>query len=452
MKKMGRISRKKQRRKEYFLTLVVTLFLFLLLCTVIGALAMVFVRHRKAAEGGLDGTASQTAKAAAPAWKQTADGTQAEEESLFTAEKGVLPKEERLSDQVEDYLSHMTLDQKIYQMFIVTPEQLTGVATVTAAGGATKSKLEQYPVGGLIYFASNLVSRQQTQEMLSNIQNYANEISKLPLFLCVDEEGGRVARIGKNSSFGVDIVGPMAEVSSQEEAYRCGETIGSYLHELGFNVDFAPDADVVTNSSNTVIGDRSFGADADLVTDYAVAYSDGLHSQGILSTFKHFPGHGATEADTHEGYAYTTKSYEQLKEAELKPFMEAEKQDVDMIMIAHISVPNVTGDDLPCSLSHKMVTDILRKDLKYNGLAVTDALNMGAVSEKYSSGEAAVRAVKAGVDLLLMPVDLGDAYAGISHAVKTGEISEERIDESLRRILSAKLSLQAGQPFVYSGE
>ena len=275
--------------------------------------------------------------------------------------------------------------------------------------------------------------------MLTKVQKYANEIEGVDLFLCVDEEGGRVARVANNKAFRVENVGPMAKVSSEEEAYNCGETIGAYLSELGFNVDFAPDADVLTKSGSVVIGDRSFGSDAGLVTKYAVAYSNGLHAHGIMSTFKHFPGHGATEADTHEGYAYTNATYEELMATELQPFSAAQMCGVDLVMVAHISAPNVVGDDTPCSLSEKMITGILRTDLGYDGLVITDAMNMGAIAKNYDSGIAAKMAVKAGVDMVLMPSDFQAAYSGLYTAVRSGEISEERIDESVRRILTAKV-------------
>lgn len=354
--------------------------------------------------------------------------------SSMTDNKNVVSEQ-----KVEMILKEMTLEEKIYQMFIVTPEQLTGVSKVTAAGDLTKQKLQQYPVGGLVYFSANLVSKNQTKTMLSKVQKYANEIEGVDLFLCVDEEGGRVARVANNKAFRVKAVGPMAKVSSEEEAYNCGETIGAYLSELGFNVDFAPDADVLTNKSNSVIGDRSFGSDAELVTKYAVAYSDGLHAHGIMSTFKHFPGHGATEADTHEGYAYTNATYEELMAAELQPFSAAQVCGVDLVMVAHISAPNVVGDDTPCSLSEKMITGILRTDLGYDGLVITDAMNMGAIAQNYESGSASKMAVKAGVDIILMPSDFQAAYSSLYTAVKSGEISEERIDESVRRILTAKI-------------
>lgn len=341
----------------------------------------------------------------------------------------------------EEILNSMSLEQKIYQMFIVTPEALTDGDNVTTADEATRAKLAECPVGGIVYFSGNLIDAAQTREMLRYTQEAAADIEGIPLFLCVDEEGGRVARIGNNKGFDVVKVGPMGNIKSEKGAYKAGKKIGAYLKELGFNLDFAPDADVLTNQNNTVIGDRSFGEDARTVLCYAGAYSDGLHANGILSTFKHFPGHGATEADTHEGFAYTDKTYEELLTAELVPFAGASEAGIDLIMISHISVPNVTGDDIPCSLSHRMVTEILRGDLKYDGILVTDAMNMGAIVEKYTSGEAAIAAINAGVDMILMPQDFHQAAADVLAAVERGEISEERIDASVRRILAVKLRM-----------
>ena len=342
-------------------------------------------------------------------------------------------------EQAEEILAKMSLEEKVYQMFIVKPEQLTGAETVTAAGDTTKNCLQEYPVGGLVYFKANLLNKEQTSAMLSNSQKYALEISGLPLFLCVDEEGGKVARISSNASFGFEKIKPMKEMKSAEEAYGAGNAIGGYLSELGFNVDFAPDADVITNPQNTVIGDRSFGNDPELVKNYAAAYSDGLHSNGVLSAFKHFPGHGATEGDTHEGFAYTNKTLEELKQSELVPFMAAQEKGVDMVMISHISVPEILGNNTPCTLSRYMVTDVLKGELGYKGLIVTDAMNMGAITNTYGNDQAVVEAVKAGVDLILMPVDFKSAANAVVAAVEAGEIEMDSIDESVKKIIVKKL-------------
>ena len=360
-------------------------------------------------------------------------------------EKGIdnAPDEAEIERRAEEILNSMSLKQKVYQMFIVTPEVLTDGANVTTADGTMRIKLEEYPVGGLVYFSRNLIDAAQTGEMLRYTQEAAEDMEGIPIFQCVDEEGGTVARIGNNKGFDVAKIRPMRNIKSEEGAYEAGNKIGAYLKELGFNLDFAPDADVLTNQNNTVIGNRSFGEDAGTVLCFASAYSDGLHDNGILSTFKHFPGHGATEADTHEGFAYTDKSYEELLSAELIPFAGAGEAGIDLVMISHISVPTVTGDYTPCSLSYKMVTEILRGNLDYSGIIVTDAMNMGAVIEKYTSEDAAVAAVNAGVDMILMPADFHQAAEGVISAVERGEIGVSRIDESVRRILKVKLRMNS---------
>lgn len=356
--------------------------------------------------------------------------------------RGADPADEgEIKLQVEEMLDSMSLRQKVYQMFIVTPEALTDGANVTTADETICTRLGECPVGGLVYFSGNLTDAEQTSEMLRYIQEAATDIEGIPLFQCVDEEGGKVARIGNNKGFDVPKIKPMGKIKSEEGAYKAGNQIGAYLKELGFNLDFAPDADVLTNPRNTVIGSRSFGEDAGTVLCYASAYAVGLHDNGILSTFKHFPGHGATEADTHEGFAYTDRTYEELSAAELVPFAGAREAGIGLVMVSHISVPMVTGDYTPCSLSYKMVTEILREDLGYGGIIVTDAMNMGAIVEKYTSDEAAVAAVNAGVDMILMPADFHRAAEGVLSAVGCGEISEERIDESVRRILDVKLRM-----------
>ena len=351
-------------------------------------------------------------------------------------------EEESIRLKVEEKLSSMSLHEKVCQMFVITPESLTGYNKVTEAGEQTRINIEKYPIGGLVYFAYNLINPTQTMEMLNNVQRYSINTIGIPLFTCIDEEGGRVLRIGNNKAFGETKIGSMDKVSSKEEAYNIGSTIGLYLRKYGFNVDFAPVADVITNKKNNVIGDRSFGTDANIVATYASAVSDGLHSAGVLSTFKHFPGHGATEGDTHEGFAFTNKTYEEMKACEFLPFMMAKEKGVDMIMVAHISVPNIVGDNTPCSLSYKMITEILKGDLEYDGLVITDALNMGAIKNEYGSEEAVVMAVKAGNDILLMPEDFKSSVEAVKKAVENGEISEERINESVRKILMKKFSMK----------
>lgn len=345
------------------------------------------------------------------------------------------------SDPVMDLINGMTLEEKVCQMFFVTPEQLTGVETVTAAGETTKNAIDKYPVGGIILFGQNIVSPDQISSMTTNIQLYSDSRIGLPMFIGIDEEGGRVARIAKNDAFAVNNVGPMADIAANydsSKAYEVGEYIGSYLKEYGINIDFAPDADVITESENHVIGDRSFGTDARVVATYSLQYLNGLHSAGILGCPKHYPGHGGTKEDSHEGAAVSERTWDELSEAELVPFKTLIASGVSVIMASHIEVPKVTGDSTPTTLSPVLITDKLRNELGYNGVIITDAMNMGAISNTYSSSEACVKAIEAGVDIILMPADFVSAYNALIDAVNSGRISEDRINESLYRIIIAK--------------
>lgn len=371
--------------------------------------------------------------------------TEPEEEKEIKTEEVKEPEksaEELLEEQIDKMIADMSLEERVLQLFVITPEALTRVDTVVAAGEATKEAIIERPVGGLIYFQKNLQNPEQVKEMLSNTYQYYREAGAPVPFLSVDEEGGSVARIGGQSAFGVERLPDMrviGENGNVEEAKRVGDVIGSYLSELGFNLDFAPDADVLTNPQNEVVKKRSFGSDAELVSRMSMAVVKGLEEHGIYATLKHYPGHGATLSDSHKGYAYTDKTLEELMEEELIPFKEGISEDIHFIMVAHISVPEITKDTVPCSLSPYMVTDVLREQLGYQGIVITDAMNMGAISQEYNSKEASVMALKAGVDLVLMPTDFEEAYQGVLSAIEEGELTEERIDESVRRVLRLKI-------------
>lgn len=363
-----------------------------------------------------------------------------------SSDKFNLPDEEVMDEWVQEKLKNMTLEQKTAQLFVITPEALTGVGTVIQAGETSRSCFVAYPVGGLVYMSKNLQNPEQTEEMLKNMMAFSLEKMDVPIFLCVDEEGGTVARIASNSAFGVENVGDMCEIGAlneQKAAYYAGKTIGAYLKELGFNVNFAPVADVLTNTENQLLKKRSFGSDVLLVSNMVEQVADGIKESGVLPCVKHFPGHGNTKEDSHTSYATTLKGIDELKETEFVPFEKQIENGISFIMAGHISVPNVTGDQTPASLSKVVLTDILRNELGYSQIIITDALNMGAVTNCYTSGEAAVLAIQAGADMLLMPEDFQGAYYSVLEAVRQGKITEERLDESLRRILVVKYGLFA---------
>ncbi len=368
--------------------------------------------------------------------------TEAEEEIESYTE----PEEETdpLEQQIRAILGTMTMDQKIGQLFIVTPEELTGVDTVTAAGEATEAALARYPVGGLLYFSGNIKDPSQLKEMTANTMSYSKELTGLPIFLSIDEEGGDVTRIASNGRFDVpefDSMHTIGETGDPSKAYDVGASIGAYLSEYGINLDFAPVADVLTNSENTVVADRSFGSDPKLVSEMAIQVAAGLQDNGVYACMKHFPGHGATTEDSHNGAAVTQKTWEEMLDADIVPFRDGIIQDIQFLMVAHINAPNITGDDTPASLSSIIITEKLRNELGYSGIVVTDGMNMKAITDQYNSAQAAVKAIQAGADIILLPEDLETAYQGIREAVADGIITVERIDESLSRILRVKLQM-----------
>ncbi len=344
-----------------------------------------------------------------------------------------------LQKAAREKLKSLTLEEKIGQIFMVSPDALTGV-TAVQAGSATQTAVADAKVGGLVYFSQNLLNPEQTKTMLDNTYRYYQELD-LPLpFLAVDEEGGSVSRIASNPSFGVPSFPDMAVIGASgdvSQAAQAGDVIGSYLRDLGFNVDFAPVADVLTNPENTVVADRSFGSDPELVKLMTEAEAEAMLPHGVLPTLKHFPGHGATSGDSHNGYVYTDKTLEKLLQAELVPFSEINSY-APIVMVGHISDPAVTGDDMPASLSSVFVTDLLRGRLQYSGVIITDALNMGAVANQYTSAQAAVMAFTAGCDVILLPADYESARQGIRDAIQAGKITEDRLDASVYRILLAK--------------
>ena len=441
----------KSRRKNRIGNVIFGVFLGLLVCAVVGGAGVWLVSGRQASMKDREKELAEVAEPDGQAELQPAepDGTGSESVSLTDPEEEAdqqpeepeKTEEELLEERIQEIMEDMTVEEKVLQLFMITPEALTGYETVTAAGDATREAILQYPVGGIIYFARNLKEPEQVRTMLENTRRYYEEAGCPAPFLGVDEEGGQVARIGRQPAFGVEQIGDMRSIGDGEdvqEAERVGQVIGSYLSELGFTLDFAPVADVVTNPENQVIGRRSFGTDPDLVADFAMAEAGGLEDSGVWAVLKHYPGHGATQGDSHQGYAYTDKTLEELMEEELVPFRRGIQEGIHFIMAAHIAAPAVTGEEVPSTLSSCMISDVLRDRMGYDGIVITDAMNMGAISRQYGSAEAAVLALQAGVDLILMPEDFHEAYEGVLSALETGALTEERIEESVKRILRVK--------------
>ena len=361
------------------------------------------------------------------------------------------------SDVVEKQLQQMSLREKVGQMFYVRPECLDTtihfnlLSNIDAsADDITKIKLQavnetmrgvndKYPVGGIILYAHNIEDEAQLARFIPEIKNLKGS----PL-LCIDEEGGRVARIGRNSNFHVktyESMGAIGATGDPANAYECGNTIGTYLNHYGFDIDFAPVADVNTNPENIVIGARAFSDKPEVAAPMVVNYLQGLKDAGVTGCIKHFPGHGDTKNDTHYGYANSQKTWAEMLTCEMVTFKAGIQWGCQLIMTAHIAAPNVTGSDIPSTMSSIILQDKLRNELGYQNIIITDAMEMGAITKQYSNKEAAVGCIKAGVDIVLGPQNFVEAFDAVVDAVNNGTLSEERINQSVRRILKLKQSI-----------
>lgn len=351
-------------------------------------------------------------------------------------------EEDILGDTAKKFYSEMPIEDKVAGLFMVTPEAVTGVTVATQAGEGTQEALKQYAVGGLIYFGQNIKDKEQITEMLSSTAAK----SLYPIFLGVDEEGGDVSRVA-NSGIDVTKVEDMSAIGAGGDvsaALHAGETIGSYLKEIGFNVDFAPVADVTQDGVESALGNRSFGSDPQTVGQMVSNAVNGIEGTGVSACLKHFPGLGSTTDDTHEGRVEIDRTIEELRAADFVPFSAGIEAGADFVMVSHATVPAI-DDELPGSLSKKVITDTLRGELGFEGVVITDALDMTAITEYYTPEEAAVMAIEAGADMLLMPQDFEAAYNAVLAAVQDGTITEERIDESLDRIYRVKCAEKLGE-------
>ncbi len=351
-------------------------------------------------------------------------------------------------DKVEEQLAKMTLREKVGQMFYVRMETLDTTIHWNTYADLQENPLlevnqtmrdvnERYPVGGLILYAWNIDNESQLSRLISQIR----ALNGQPL-LCIDEEGGRVARIANNPNFNVKKYESMSAIGATGDpnnAYECGNTIGTYLHRYGFDIDFAPVADVNTNPENIIIGPRAFSDDPAVAAPMVTNYLQGLKDAGVTGCIKHFPGHGDTKVDTHFGYASTQKTWAEMQDCEMVTFKAGIAWGCQLVMTAHIGAPKVTGSDVPSTMSPIILQDKLRGELGYQNIIITDGMEMGAITQQYTSAEAAVGSIQAGVDIVLGPKNLVEAFDAVMAAVEKGTITEERINQSVRRILKLKM-------------
>lgn len=358
---------------------------------------------------------------------------QAPAETAASEEAETQAPAESLSAIVDAYIESMSEREKLCQLFIVTPEVLTGVDGVTLAGEQTKSSLESYPVGGIVYFADNLIDGDQTRTMIANSQSY----SRTPLFIAVDEEGGIVARCAER--LGTTALENMFTYRSQgtATAYENAKTIASDIRGFGFNLDFAPVADVWTNPENTVIAERAYSDSYEEAAELVASAVRGFNENGVTATLKHFPGHGDTYEDSHDGLAYLAKTAEELKSGELLPFKSGIEAGAGMVMIGHLVVEDMDAEK-PATLSPVVVPTLLRQELDYDGVTVTDSMSMGAILDNYGYDEIVKGVFDADIDMILCPDDLDSYLDAMENALSDGSITMAQIDAKLRRIITLK--------------
>ncbi|EPR10023.1 beta-N-acetylhexosaminidase [Ruminiclostridium papyrosolvens] len=334
-------------------------------------------------------------------------------------------------DKLKEQIMGMSLDEKIGQMVIVG---LDGYM----ADEHARQMIEEYNVGGFILFKSNIQNSNQMLELLNSLKSI-NRANKVPLFLAVDEEGGRVSRL-PNEFLKIPSNKTIGKLNNSSVSHQVGSIIGEEIKSFGMNMDFAPVLDINSNPKNPVIGDRAFGTAPDLVSKLGVQTMQGLQSQNIIPVVKHFPGHGDTSTDSHVGLPRVNNDLKRLRSFELKPFADAIENGAEAVMVAHILLPKIDPEN-PASFSRTIISDILRTEMNYDGVVITDDFTMGAIVKNYNIGQAAVKSVLAGSDIVLVCHDFEKQKAVISalkNAAQSGQLPMDRIDQSVTRILNLK--------------
>ncbi len=354
--------------------------------------------------------------------------------TIFLGFNTLKPKENIVTDvfkeKIEKEVNTLTLEEKIAQMLIISFEGST-------LNSSLKEELEKYPVGGVILFKDNITDYNQTLNLITDIEN----TSKIPMFISVDQEGGKVARFTKVNPYQFTTIPPMAELGktlNSSLAYDVGTVIAKELRTMHVNLNFAPVLDI--NKGNSFIGNRSFGADPTEVSKMAIALAQGLIDNSIIPVYKHFPGHGSTITDSHYELPIINKNKEELLNDDLIPFRRAIDAGAEVIMVGHLATPLLTGNNTPASLSKEIIQDLLIEELGYDGLIITDALNMQALTNYYTEQEIYEMAINAGVNILLMPKGIEDAINLIKDSLNKGTISLESINKSVTKILELKYS------------
>lgn len=334
-------------------------------------------------------------------------------------------------DPIQKKVDSMSLDEKIGQLVIVGFDGYSINSNIT-------NLIKKQKVSGVILFSKNVENSHQLVKVINSLKTN-NFLNKIPLFISVDEEGGRVSRM-PNEIKKLPSNQVIGERNDANLSYNIGKIIGEELKTFGFNMDFAPVLDINSNVNNPVIGDRAFGNNPGIVNKLGINTMNGIIDTNIIPVVKHFPGHGDTSVDSHVGLPVVSKDLKELNKFELLPFKEAIKNNVDAIMVAHILL-NKIDPVYPASMSKIIMTDLLRKALKFNGVVITDDMTMAAIIKYNDIGNAAVRSFNAGSDIILVCHEYENELKVINSlkaAVKNKVISESRLDESVYRVLKLK--------------
>jgi beta-N-acetylhexosaminidase len=343
------------------------------------------------------------------------------EKPFDTVKPTCKPSETEIS-HAEALLQSLSLEEKIGQLINIRCDE------------KNLDIIKRFHLGGVTLFETNFRNEAQVKKLCADIQAQ----SEIPLFIAVDEEGGRVSRLkyiyneSSKSAFSI------GQTKDSANAYNSALSSGAKLAALGINMNFAPVADIWSNPNNTVIGDRAYGSTPELVSDMVASAVKGFQAAGVLSIIKHFPGHGDTFEDSHERLAVYKHDEARFRSFELLPFISGINAGADGIMAAHVSAPQITHNNEPADFQPFFLKTILREELGYKKLIITDALDMAGITNEYTPAEASLKAFKAGADILLLPPDVPAVVEALVIAVKKGEITEERLNSSVLRILIAK--------------
>lgn len=356
----------------------------------------------------------------------------------ITPEEPELTEEEIRRQELMTMIDSMTLEQKVANLFIVSPEAITGVEKATRAGDGTKAALEQYAVGGIIYAGKNVNGADQFREMVMTTKDMYHTLYNSDLWIMVQEDGSNSVIAGSATGIQkIDTAASIGESGDSGNAYTAYIDVSRALNNYGVNMNLSPVCDVAT-AENSFLGNSSFSSDADIVSSMVRQAVNAEEESGIMACLMAFPGQGSVSSNPAKGEVSTDRTLDDMRTEEFLPFQAGIEGGAEVIVVSHLIAENASGENVPCSLSAVMINDVLKGELGFTGVVITDRMNQPAITAKYSSGEASVMAIQAGADMILEPENFEESYQAVIDAVNNGTISEERINESLLRIYEIK--------------